>query len=179
MGCALCLLTATAIPRTGPVWARGFCPSSRRPRGTFLLCGFFAAVSQPLLAACFFALRFATVCHQTYRFSIQGYLILSLYRFASWFVGRSILFILGIDGRSILFILGIDGRSIFFAQSLSLLSPAWHLMCGGCSARDCRAGDVDTDATRNAGIRDCNFATACLLGALFAIVPVFPVTVHE
>ena len=32
LGCALCLLTTTAIPRTGPVWARGFCPGSRRPR---------------------------------------------------------------------------------------------------------------------------------------------------
>ena len=32
LGCALYLLTTTAIPRTGPVWARGFCPGSRRPR---------------------------------------------------------------------------------------------------------------------------------------------------
>ena len=32
LGCALCLLTTTAIPRTGPMWARGFCPGSRRPR---------------------------------------------------------------------------------------------------------------------------------------------------
>ena len=71
LGCALCLLTTTAIPRTGPVWARGFCPSSRRPRARvplvvwawdFLLCGFLAAVSRPLLAHCVFALRSATVC---------------------------------------------------------------------------------------------------------------------
>jgi hypothetical protein len=56
LGCALCLLTSTAIPRTGPVWARGFCPGSRRPRARvplvvwawdLLLCGFFAAVSRP------------------------------------------------------------------------------------------------------------------------------------
>ena len=32
LGCALCPLTATANPRTGPVWARGFCPGSHRPR---------------------------------------------------------------------------------------------------------------------------------------------------
>ena len=32
LGCALCLLTAIAIPRTGPVWGRGLCPGSRRPR---------------------------------------------------------------------------------------------------------------------------------------------------
>ena len=32
MGCALCLLTASAIPRTGPLWGWGFCPGSRRPR---------------------------------------------------------------------------------------------------------------------------------------------------
>jgi len=32
LGCALCLLTASAIPLTGPVWGWGFCPGSRRPR---------------------------------------------------------------------------------------------------------------------------------------------------
>jgi len=32
LGCALCLLTASAIPRTGPVWGWGVCPGSRRPR---------------------------------------------------------------------------------------------------------------------------------------------------
>jgi hypothetical protein len=62
LGCALCLLTSTAIPRTGPVWARGFCPGSRRPRARvplvvwawdLLLCGFFAAVSRPPPAASF------------------------------------------------------------------------------------------------------------------------------
>jgi len=56
------LLTTTAIPRTGPVWARGFCPGSRRPRARvplvvwawdLLLCGFFAAVSRPPPVASF------------------------------------------------------------------------------------------------------------------------------
>ena len=32
LGCALCLLTAREIPRTGPVWGWGVCPGSRRPR---------------------------------------------------------------------------------------------------------------------------------------------------
>ena len=62
LGCALYLLTTTAIPRTGPVWARGFCPGSRRPRARvplvvwawdLLLCGFFAAVSRPPPVASF------------------------------------------------------------------------------------------------------------------------------
>ena len=58
----LSLLTAIAIPRTGPAWGRGLCPGSRRPRarvplvvcgpGT-LSCGFFAAVSRPPPAASF------------------------------------------------------------------------------------------------------------------------------
>ena len=37
LGCALCLLTSSAIPRTVPVWGWGFCPSSRRPRARVLL----------------------------------------------------------------------------------------------------------------------------------------------
>jgi len=62
LGCALYLLTTTAIPRTGPVWARGFCPGSRRPRARvplvvwawdLLLCGFSAAVSRPPPVASF------------------------------------------------------------------------------------------------------------------------------
>jgi len=32
LGGALCLLTTTAILRTGPVWGQSFCPGSRRPR---------------------------------------------------------------------------------------------------------------------------------------------------
>jgi hypothetical protein len=72
LGCALCLLTNTAIPRTGPVWARGFCPGSRRPRARvplvvwawdlfvmrLLCCGLPAPARRQ-----FFALRFVTVCH--------------------------------------------------------------------------------------------------------------------
>ena len=62
LGCALCLLTTPEISSTGPVRGRGFCPGSHRPRARvplvvwawdFLLCGFLAAVSQPLLAHCF------------------------------------------------------------------------------------------------------------------------------
>ena len=72
LGCALSLLTASAIPRTGPVWGWGFCPGSRRPRARVLLvvwawdlviirlhcCGLPAPARRQ-----FFALRFATVCH--------------------------------------------------------------------------------------------------------------------
>jgi len=72
LGCALCLLTAIAIPRTGPVWGRGFCPGSRRPRARvplvvwawdlvvmrLLCCGLAAPARRQ-----FFALRFVTVCH--------------------------------------------------------------------------------------------------------------------
>jgi hypothetical protein len=57
LGCALCLLTASAIPLTGPVRGRGFCPGSHRPRacvplvvcgpGTSLLYDFYAVVSRP------------------------------------------------------------------------------------------------------------------------------------
>jgi hypothetical protein len=78
LGCALCLLTTTAISRTGPMWARGFCPGSRRPRarvpsvvwawGLFVMrlpcCGLPAPARRQ-----FFALRSATVCHYTYLFS--------------------------------------------------------------------------------------------------------------
>ena len=62
LGCALCLLTTPEISSTGPVRGRGFCPGSHRPRARvplvvwawdFLLCGFLAAVSRPLLAHCF------------------------------------------------------------------------------------------------------------------------------
>ena len=72
LGCALCLLTASAIPRTGPVWGWGFCPGSRRPRARvplvvwawdlvvmrLLCCGLPAPARRQ-----FFALRFVTVCH--------------------------------------------------------------------------------------------------------------------
>ena len=72
LGCALCLLTASAIPRTGPVWGWGFCPGSRRPRARvplvvwawdlvvirLLCCGLPAPARHQ-----FFALRFVTVCH--------------------------------------------------------------------------------------------------------------------
>ena len=60
--CALCLLTTPEISSMGPVWGRSFCPGSRRPRTRvplvvwawdFLLCGFLAVVSRPLLAHCF------------------------------------------------------------------------------------------------------------------------------
>ena len=75
LGCALCLLTASAIPRTGPLWGWGFCPGSRRPRARvplvvwawdlvviwLLCCGLPAPARRQ-----FFALRFVTVCHQTY-----------------------------------------------------------------------------------------------------------------
>ena len=62
LGCALCLLTTPEISSTGPVRGRGFCPGSHRPRARvplvvwawdFLLCGFLAAVSRPLLSHCF------------------------------------------------------------------------------------------------------------------------------
>jgi hypothetical protein len=62
LGCALCLLTTPEISSTGPVWGKGSGPGSRRPRARvslvvwvwdFLLCGFLAAVSRPLLAHCF------------------------------------------------------------------------------------------------------------------------------
>jgi hypothetical protein len=72
LGRALCLLTASAIPRTGPVWVWGFCPGSRRPRARvplvvwawdlvvirLLCCGLPAPARRQ-----FFALRFVTVCH--------------------------------------------------------------------------------------------------------------------
>jgi hypothetical protein len=63
LGCALCLLATPEISSTGPVRGRGFCPGSHRPRARvplvvwswdfFLLCGFLAAVSRPLLSHCF------------------------------------------------------------------------------------------------------------------------------
>jgi len=69
-GCVLCLLTARAIPRTGPAWGRGLCPGSRRPRARvplvvwawvvirLLCCGLPAPARRQFLA-----LRFVTVCH--------------------------------------------------------------------------------------------------------------------
>ena len=62
LGCAICLLTTPEISSTGPVRGQGFCPGSHRPRAhvplvvwawDFLLCGFLAAVSRPLLSHCF------------------------------------------------------------------------------------------------------------------------------
>jgi len=72
LGCAQSLLTASAIPLTGPVWGWGFCPGSRRPRARvplvvwawdlvvirLLCCGLPAPARRQ-----FFALRFVTVCH--------------------------------------------------------------------------------------------------------------------
>ena len=75
LGCALRLLTTTAIPRTGPVWARGFCPGSRRPRARVPLVVWAWDLFVMRLLCCglppptrhqFFALRSATVCHETY-----------------------------------------------------------------------------------------------------------------
>ena len=72
LDCVLCLLTARAIPHMGPVWGRGFCPGSRRPRARVpvvvwawdlvvirLLCRGLPAPARRQ----FFALRFVTVCH--------------------------------------------------------------------------------------------------------------------
>ena len=59
LGCAFCLLTTPKISSTAPVLGRGFCPGSHRPCARvplvvwawdFVLCGFFAAVSRPLLS---------------------------------------------------------------------------------------------------------------------------------
>ena len=78
LGCALCLLTARAIPRTGPVWGWGFCPGSRRPRARVPLVVWAWELFVMRLPCCglpaparrqFFALRSATVCHCTYLFS--------------------------------------------------------------------------------------------------------------
>jgi len=72
LGCALCLLTASAIPRAGPVWGWGFCPGSRRPRARVPLVVWAWDLVILRLHCCgppaparrqFFALRFATVCH--------------------------------------------------------------------------------------------------------------------
>ena len=72
LGCALCLLTASAIPRAGPVWGWGFCPGSRRPRARVPLVVWAWDLVIIRLHCCgppaparrqFFALRFATVCH--------------------------------------------------------------------------------------------------------------------
>ena len=72
LGCALCLLTASAISRAGPVWGWGFCPGSRRPRARVPLMVWAWDLVVLQLHCCgppaparrqFFALRFATVCH--------------------------------------------------------------------------------------------------------------------
>ena len=81
LGCALCLLTTTAISRTGPVWDRGFCPGSRRPRARVplvvwvwdcfvmrLSCCCLPAPARPL----FFALRSATLLSINGCFSFFG-----------------------------------------------------------------------------------------------------------
>ena len=64
------LLTAIAIPRTGPVWGRGLCPGSRRPRARVPLVvwawdfsyGIFLPRSHGPCSTLFFALRSMTVC---------------------------------------------------------------------------------------------------------------------
>jgi hypothetical protein len=58
LGRALCLLTTPEISGPGPLWGRGSCPGSRRPRArvpsgvwTWDFCSrFFPAVSRPLLS---------------------------------------------------------------------------------------------------------------------------------
>jgi hypothetical protein len=62
LGCALCLLTTTAISRTGPVWDRGFCPGSRRPRARVPLVVWVWDCFVMRLSCCFFTVFRSAIC---------------------------------------------------------------------------------------------------------------------
>jgi hypothetical protein len=87
LGCALCLLTTPEISSTGPMWGRGFCPGSHRPSACvplvvwawdFLLCGFLAAVSRPLLAHCFLLCDLRLFVNKRMLLVFVRFLVLSL-----------------------------------------------------------------------------------------------------